>query len=357
MPLNLRPPRAGKTPNYEIRGTYLGCRVEVSSGTPQRSVALKQLKRIKDCIEEHGQWPAPTVEPGSGEPTFLSASIAYLRDGGSRDYLSPLLKRFGSMRLTEFTQDTLDTAAKEMLPNGAPDYRNRRIYTPTIAILRHAMGDKCPPFKRPRGSKGRQKTDFMWPEDAFAIIGEADKIDEEFGLYLRLLLYTGIRKTEGRTILATDVRPEERAAWLRTSKNEDPRMLKLREDVVAPLEKHLENHTGERLFKFNEGGHFKHLLLRAKLAACGLPCPKRRPTGWKPPEHRLSFVGFHTFRHTWATWMRRYAGADVQSLVATNNWRDPRSAARYSHVVSREEWDRVDNLPGVGTGRGKTDAA
>lgn len=352
MPLSLRAPRAGKTPNYEIRGTYLGVRVEVSSGTPQRSVALKQLNRVKDCIEEHGQYPAPEAQPSSGEPTFLSASIAYLRDGGSKDYLKPLLKRFGAMRLIDFNQATLDDAAKEMLPNGAPDYRNRRIYTPTIAILRHTLGDKCPAFKRPKGSKGRQKTDFMWPEDAFAIIGEADRIDEEFGLYLRLLLYTGIRKTEGRTILASDVRPEERAAWLRTSKNEDPRMLKLREDVVAPLAKHLESHTGERLFKFNEGGHFKHLLLRAKLAACGMPCPKRRPTGWKPPEHRLSFVGFHTFRHTWATWMRRYAGTDVQGLVATQNWRDPRSAQRYSHVVSREEWDRVDNLPAVGNGRG-----
>jgi len=93
--------------------------------------------------------------------------------------------------------------------------------------------------------------------------------------------------------------------------------------------------------------------MRAKLAVCGLPCPKRRPTGWKPPEYRLAFVGFHTFRHTWATWMRRYGGADVQCLAATKNWRDPRSAQRYSHVVSRDEWDRVDNLPSVGNTRGK----
>jgi hypothetical protein len=64
-------------------------------------------------------------------------------------------------------------------------------------------------------------------------------------------------------------------------------------------------------------------------------------------------VGFHTFRHTWATWMRRYAGIDVQGLAATKNWRDPKSALRYSHVVAREEWDRVDNLPSMGNRRGK----
>jgi integrase len=88
-------------------------------------------------------------------------------------------------------------------------------------------------IRRPKGSKGRQKTDFMWPADAFAIIAQADRIDAEFGLYLRLLIYTGIRKGEGLGLLAADVQPGERAAWLRDSKNEDPRMLKLRDDIVG----------------------------------------------------------------------------------------------------------------------------
>jgi integrase len=217
------------------------------------------------------------------------------------------------------------------------------------AILHHALGDQCFVIRRPQGAKGRVKTDFMWPADAFAIIAAADEIDAEFGLYLRLLIYTGIRKSEGRGLLAADVQPSEHAAWIRTSKNEDPRMLKLRDDIVGPLQKHLESAPGDRLFRFKDGGHFKHLLLRAKLRACGLPCPKRRPTGWTPPDYRLAFVGFHTFRHTWATWMRRYGGADVQGLAETKNWRDPRSAARYAHVVAREEWDRVDSLPALGT--------
>lgn len=271
-----------------------------------------------------------------------------MRAGGERRHIPMLLRHFREKPIEEFDQAAIDAAAEALLPAGAPDYRNRAVYTPVIAILRQQLGDKCPPFKRPKGSKGRNKTDFMWPEDAFAIIREADVIDEEFGLYLRLLLYTGIRKSEGLDVLAADVRPEERAAWLRTSKNEDPRMLRLRDDIVGPIERHLQTHSGDRLFRFNDGGHFKHLLLRATMAACGMPCPKRRPTGWYKPKFRLAFVTFHTFRHTWATWMRRYGGADVQGLVETKNWRDARSAARYSHVVSREEWDRVEKLPAAG---------
>jgi integrase len=283
----------------------------------------------------------------------LSAANVYMQTGGQRRYVATAIKHFRETPLSQIDQDAIDRAAVELYPNVTPATRSRQFYTPVSAILHHALGDKCPLIRRPKGAKGKVKTDFMWPDDAFAIIAVADEIDIEFGLYLRLLVYTGIRKSEGLGLLSADVQPAERAAWLRDSKNDDPRMLKLREDIVAPLEAHLEGSSGERLFRFKDGGHFKHLLLRAKLKACGLPCPVRRPTGWKPPEHRLAFVGFHTFRHTWATRMRRYGGADVQGLAATKNWRDPRSAARYAHVVSREEWDLVDNLPSVGSTRGK----
>lgn len=62
---------------------------------------------------------------------------------------------------------------------------------------------------------------------------------------------------------------------------------------------------------------------------------------------------FHVFRHTWATWLRYYGVADVQGLVATKNWRDEHSASRYSHVVLRDEWKQVEDLPMMGKTRGK----
>ncbi|MGB6997305.1 MAG: hypothetical protein WBD96_07080, partial [Pseudolabrys sp.] len=105
------------------------------------------------------------------------------------------------------------------------------------------------------------------------------------------------------------------------------------------------------VFKFRQGGHLKYLLVRAKLAALGLSCPVRRPTGWKQPTNRLHWANFHTFRHTYATWMRKFGGLDEIGLVATGNWRDPRSARRYAHAVPREEWNKVDSLPSVTRGK------
>ena len=284
----------------------------------------------------------------------MSAAIAYMQAGGERRYVARLVKYFGKTFIKDINQDMIDAGAKAVYPGAIPATVARQFYVPVSAILHHALGDKCPEIKRPKGSKGKERKEWLWPEDAFAIVDEAGKIDDEFGLYLLTLLYTGIRKSEGLRILEEDVRLDELAAWLRDSKNGDPRMLKLREDLADRIAAHLEaNPDRERLFRFKDGGYLKHLLMRAKLAVAGLPCPKRRPKGWRQPPHRLAFVGFHTFRHTWATWMRRYAGADLQGLAGTNNWRNLRSVQRYSHVVAREEWDRVDNLPSVGNIRGK----
>lgn len=351
MPLTLREPRKGKTPNYEIRGTYLRVRVEQSSGTDRRRLALQELRKLERAIEA-GEFPPQGPVARTDEPTFLSAALAYMEAGGSRRYVAGLIKHFGETALGEIDQAAIDAAASALHPNVTAGTRNCYVYTPVSAILHHAGVDIA--VRRPKGAKGNVKTDFMWPDDAFAIIRAADKIDAEFGLYLRMLIYTGIRKGEGLGLLSENIQVAERAAWIRDSKNEDPRMLRLRDDLLGPLEAHLATGERSRLFRFHDGGHFKHLLLRAKLAACGLPCPKRRPTGWRPPKYRLAFVTFHTFRHTWSTWMRRYGGVDLQGLVATGNWRDPRSAARYAHVVAREEWDRVEMLPGVtGNARGK----
>jgi hypothetical protein len=106
VPLKLRPPRAGKTPNYEIRGTYLRCRVEVSSGTHKRSVALDRLRAVEECIETHGTYPAPAPEPRSGEPTFLGTAVACMQAGGDRRYVAALIKYFTPVRLLkDITQD------------------------------------------------------------------------------------------------------------------------------------------------------------------------------------------------------------------------------------------------------------
>jgi integrase len=84
------------------------------------------------------------------------------------------------------------------------------------------------------------------------------------------------------------------------------------------------------VFRFRKGGHLYSLLKVAAFRA-GIGLPERS--------------AFHIFRHTYATWMRRYAGLDTRGLVGTGAWKDAKSAERYSHVVVSEEARRAEMLP------------
>jgi integrase len=350
MPLKIIEPRNSKTQNLYIRGTYLGVAVDQSCGTDRRSVAKTILKRIEGEIER-GEYRKAKAAVTSAGPTFLSAATAYLEAGRRKRHVAKLIKHFGETPLAEIDQAAIDAAAVALCPNVSNATRNAAVYTPVSAILHHAGLDLK--LRRPKGAKGRLVTDWLRPEDANSIIAEADRINAEFGTLLRALLYTGLRIGE---VLDRwrweDLDLDQGAAWTRREKGGIVSDAKLRPDLVAALCLLRPSDGQGRVFRFHQGGHLKHLLMRAKLAALGLPCPVRRPIGWEPPDNRLAWVHFHTFRHTWATWMRRYGGLDTKGLVATGNWRDERSASRYAHAVTREEWDRVERLPSVGNIRG-----
>ena len=342
MPLRIVAARNKKTTSLYIRGSYLGISVDKSCRTDRRSLAVAILKRLEAAIER-GEYPERQLS--KEEPTFLSAAVAYMEAGRRRRYVPALIRLFGGMPLREINQEAIDRAASAICPSAVPGSRNAAVYTPIAAILHHAGVDIK--VKRPKGAKGRVVTDWLQPGDAFGIIAAAEQFDSEFALLLKFLLYTGLGLSEPLSLLREDIRLDDCAAWARRKKGQAHSEITLHADLCAELRRHLADHNGRRVFRFHQGGHLKHLLLRAKLAYLRLPCPARREIGWRPPPYRLAWVNFHTWRHTWASWMRKYARVDVQGLVATGNWTDPRSAARYTHAVPRDEWSRVDQLPSM----------
>jgi integrase len=324
--------------------------VDKSSGTHQRSVARAILNDLKGKIER-GEYPPRESKVQPSTPTFLSAAVAYLEAGRRPRYVARLIRHFGEKPLSEIDQAAIDAAAVALHPSAQPATRNTCVYTPIAAIL-HFNGIDIK-IRRPKGAKGRVVTDYLTPADAFAIIDAAETIDTELALLLKFLLYTGVRLGEALALNWNSVSLDERTARIRRSKNTDPRELLLRDDLSSALRAHQK--PSGRVFRFHQGGWLKELLVRAKLAACGLSAPTRPKKGQRRrlPPYRLSWVNFHSFRHTWASWMRRYGGADLQALVATGNWRDLRSASRYAHAVARDEWKRVESLPALGN-RGKS---
>jgi integrase len=336
MPLKLHPPRKGFSPNWRIRGKYLGCRVDQSSGTHRRHVAATKLAEIEDAIERK-EWPPAPAEAGE-DLSFAAAAVSYMETTGNSRYVAPLIKHFGMKPWREINQAALDAAAIALRPNAGPATRNACVYTPTAAIIHRK--DPAIRFRRPAGAKGRKRTDYLNPPDAQAILTAAESFDAEFALLLRFLLYSGCRLGEALALEWANI--HEGIAYVATSKNDDPRTVRLRDDLAALLE--ARRKPAGAVFRFRYGGRLKERLRHATCLACGLAAPKRNVPS---PPHRLRWVNLHTFCHTWATWMRRYGGADIAGLVSTGRWRDERSAQRYTHVVAHEEWERVEQLPAM----------
>jgi integrase len=319
MPLKLIPPRKGKSPNFTIRGTYLGRYVDRSAKTGKRAVAQQVLKGIERQIER-GKFS------DKGEATFAKAAAKYMRAGGERTYMTKLLEHFGDKPLREIDQDAIDAAADELYPNGSAATRNRSVYTPVSAVLRRA--GEARQLRRPQGSGGNQATAWLWPEQAEALFAEAEKLDKEFAALLILLCYTGLRLSEALGLTWNDVRLQDGFAYVADTKNDEPRAVFLPPVAVAALG-NLSAEPG-RVFRFAKGGHLYSLLRLAAIRA-GVDLPERS--------------AFHIFRHTYGTWMRRYGGLDTRGLVATGAWKDRKSAERYAHVVTTEEAERAVMLP------------
>lgn len=196
MPIKLIPPRKGFSPYCYGRGTYLGVFVNRSTKTDRLPLAKRVIKQWENEIER-GRFAA---DKG---PTFLSAAVSYMQAGGERTYVARLIEYFGEKPLSEIDQAAVDRVAVALYPQASNATRNRSVYTPISAILRHA-GEGFD-LRRPKGAQGRQLTGWLTEEQALALLAAAIELDMEFGALCTVLLYTGCRLSEPLKVRCADV--------------------------------------------------------------------------------------------------------------------------------------------------------
>lgn len=365
MPLQLVPPRKGKTPYWYVRGSYLGVTLDRSTKATRKGVAKLVLDRWQEAIErgEYRHREEAPAAPQPVVPTFLSAAVAYMKAGGDPQYLGRILDLTGEyalrdMPLADIDQIALDNACGAIYASATAQTKNRQFYTPVSAVLKRAGIDR--PIKRPKGWRGKKSTSWLEPEQAFRLFAEADKLDLEFGLLLRTLCYTGMRISEALGIRLAHVKLDRQEIYLPDTKNGEARSVYippgLAEAMVAqpPRAKRgaglkvvkrgqvgrgpadagvpfMERAENAKLFRFHQGGHLRDLLKDAMTTA-GLEFPRRQG-------------GFHIFCHTYGTWMNRFGGLDTFGLTRTGRWLDPRSADRYRHTAVSSEARMADAFP------------
>jgi integrase len=88
--------------------------------------------------------------------------------------------------------------------------------------------------------------------------------DAEMGRLLTFLLYTGCRISEALALKWENVDLAQRMAFIETSKNDDPRSMKLRQDLCDLLDPHRK--ASGRVFRFTQGGHRNFIFLKSLLS-------------------------------------------------------------------------------------------
>ena len=321
MPFKLVAPKAGRWAHWRVRGTENGIYVDRSTKVGDRKVAQRILNEWK---AEAQRQALSGSKPRS--MTFAMAAISYMEAGGERRFLAPLLKHFGDASIAAIGQSEIDACAATLYPNATPATRNRQVYSPMSALLKHAGVEKS--FRRPKGSQGTPRLTWLRPEEAMRLLDAAEAVDARFGALCTFLLYTGCRLSEALRLKWSDVNLEESFAYVGRTKNGEPRAVHLPNVVVGSLAGLPRGRNV--VFRLSKCGRLYAMLEKARQAA-GVEWSER--------------VAFHIWRHSYAAWMRRYSGLDTTGLVATGAWRSRQAAAVYEHAITSEEARKADLLP------------
>ncbi len=319
----LEPDPVRRQTHFRVRGTEFKQYLDRSTGTSNRRDALGILREWREQAKQ-GMFQA------ARGPTFASAALAYMQSGGERKHLASLLTYFGDRPLSVVSQQEIDTAAVTLYPTASPATRNRAVYTPISAVMRHS--GHVIVLRRPKGGDGERRSAWLKPDEAKRLLEAASAVDKRFGIFCLFLLYTGCRRTEATRLTPANLNVEDRTVYVPRTKNGKPRLVHLPEHVaraLAQLPAHLPRY-GRTLFGLSNHRRAA-LMLEKAYAHAGIP----KPHG----------VAFHIFRHTYGAYMRKFGGLDTTGLVATGAWMSRNAASVYEHAVTSEEARKADLLP------------
>jgi integrase len=334
----LRVVRRPKSPHWVIRGTVRGIRIEESAGTNSRTLAEEiKAKREAELI-------TAAIHGRAATATFAEAVNSYLetggrrRTGGSRRFLGPILEHFQTTPLVKIDLAAIERAAKRLYPAATPQTRNRQVFSPTVAVLRHAaQRGLCamPIIARPQQPPGRVR--WLRPEEAERLIAAANEALRPLVIFL---FYTGARAGEAVWLDWRDIDLSRAHVTFPKTKNGEARGVPLHPRVIAGLANL--KHREREVFRQPNGKPYARPRSPDDTSAGA-----RIRRAFSGAVRRAGLEDFtpHDCRHTWATW-HYAANRDLGALQRLGGWKSVAMVLRYSHVNTGELAHTIDRLPG-----------
>src|SRR5580765_860693 len=115
--------RRHDSPNWYMRGTVRGCRIEESTCVSDKRVAEEiRAKRESEIL-------TTSIYGRRVTATFAEAALSYLEQGGSRKFVGPVLTHFGKRPLSKIDYAATEKGSLKVYPNVSPSTRNRQFFT------------------------------------------------------------------------------------------------------------------------------------------------------------------------------------------------------------------------------------
>lgn len=172
--------------------------------------------------------------------TFGAATGIYLDAGKSDRYLTPIFQKWEHKLIKDIKPGNVHDLALELYPNAGPATRNRQVISPVQAIINHAAKrGYCSPIRVERyfvPTPERKVASMDWLAKFMAAA------EPKLAAFAQFMAMTGARVTEAVTLDWADVNLQAGTAYLRKTKNGEPRLVSL----PAPLRVTLANLKGER---------------------------------------------------------------------------------------------------------------
>jgi integrase len=330
--------RRAKSPNWIIRGTVRGIRLEESTGIDDRTTAEEiRAKREAEILAE-------SVYGRRATATFAQAALSYMENGGEPRFLNPVIRHFGTTPLAQINQDAIDRGARKLYPDATDATRNRQFYTPASAVLAHAARRGwCALIEVQRPKVGMARIRWITLDEADRLI---DAAAEHLRPLIIFLLYTGARVGEALWLDWREVDLTRGHVAFPKTKNGEARGVPLHGRVVAALA-NLPHREGE-VFRRPDGRPYARPRHIDDTSA-----GSRIKTAFNGAVARAGIKDFHPHdcRHTWATW--QYASnRDLGALMRLGGWKSTAMVMRYAHTNVDEHRQTIDRLPGGNLGDG-----
>jgi integrase len=335
MPLKLVQ-RAGR-PCWYIRGTFAGNKIFESTGCTD--------KREADRVRHEYEKRLLATEQRRGSPTVSQLIDIYLAAGGEDRFAEKIRLTLGHYYADEVGQGEADAAADIAYPATSAATRLRQFYTPLNSIMRKAVAQgrlKSWHITKPKAKRPVHKWaepewfEAFWPH-----------CSPQIRALTTFLPYTGCRLSEALSLTWERVRLDDATAFIPQTKNGQPRMVHLPPVVVEQLRNIMPDQPGGMVFRWWKYKTNACYAIEAAIANAN----KARADQGLPPIDRLT--SHQLGSHTYATWMRRYAGLDAFGLMATGRWKDQKSVAIYTHARPSEESVKSNMLPVPGKNSAK----